>query len=192
MYGDVKDSVGGKLTGEVDGYALVHYGLNETGSLDLHFKKTTVNGKEILLRGRIYPVDATKVTPYQEQTQEEAVKTAITRLNRTIKNLIRNYVSEEEYSSAMKVVNSFETLVEATKNLLPAGFATKTGRLVVGFNKTGFLSFPTSMAWDKDTQRHLPFFSTNPEQQLRDMPNNLTLQKPVIEEIVESSDDLPF
>lgn len=166
------------LTGEVSGFAMVHYDMNDNNSLEIHFQKEFASGKSITIKLWFNDVDPERVTPFGEETKEVAVSKAFTKLRRNVWNIIRNYADEQTITAAQKRANSWETLVSESKACLPADYSTKQGRLVVGYNSNGYLATPRGMQWDSDLRRYVPFFSVSEEQQLCSMPSNLSLIKP--------------
>lgn len=179
FYGDAQESTGNSGTGEVSGYCMTNYELNDKGSLEIHFTKTFDSGKSITLKTWINAVNPEQVRVWEGKTKEECVKGEVTKLNRLVKSIVTNFVDKGEYEAAMKQVNSFESLVEVTKSLLPDNYSETQGTLVVGYNAKGYLSVPNRMGWDDTTKRHRPFFTVDSEVQLMDLPSNLTLEKPV-------------
>lgn len=162
LYGNVEETVSSGV-GPVQGYRMTSYGVNDNGSLEIHFTKSFESGKELTLRTWINPVDPERVTAFGDDTQEKAVAKAITKVNRTIKQIVRNYVDDDTYVAAMKGVTDFNSLVEATKSILPDNFDQIEGTLVVGYKDNGYLSTPGRLEWDAETSRFLPFFSTDPD-----------------------------
>lgn len=176
--GEVAESTGNSGTGEVQGYCLTSYGLNDKGSLELVFTKTFESGKSISLKGWINDVDPEKVTVFEGQTKEKAITNAFNKMKRTVWSVVRQFADEATIGAAQgRVKASFESLVEESKACLPEGFDKVEGRLVVGYKDNGYMAFPTRMQWDNDTKRYLPFFTTDPDQKLCGL-GNLTSEKP--------------
>lgn len=200
LYGDAQETTGNSMTGRVSGFALTMYELNDKDSLELRFTKTFDSGKSIEIRNWVNPIDPEKVQVWEGKTQSECVKNEVMKQNKLIKNLICNYVSVEDYEAAMKsftpqgsLLDQFKAFVELTKGLLPDNFNEVTGDLMVGYKSNGYYSFPNKLGWDKDKKRHRPFFTTDPDTQLMDLPNNLSLEKPVpVAELEEADVDDDF
>lgn len=180
--GEVVESTGNSGTGEVPGYCLTSYGLNDKGSLELVFTKTFESGKSISLKGWINDIDPEKVRVFEGQTPEQAITKAFAKMKRTVWSLVRQFADEATVTAAQGRVNSWESLVEESKACLPEGFESMEGRLVVGYKDNGYLAFPTRMQWDAATSRYLPFFTTDPNQKLCGL-GNLTLEKPDVAEV---------
>lgn len=197
LYGDVEETSGGpSWTGEVDGYSMTEFFVNDNRSLEIHFLKPNPNFEtQRPIKMWINAVDPEKVTVWEGKTLEQCLKSEITKQNRLIKNLALNFVEQDVYEAAFKefkpsgsLEDQFVAFVNKVKELLPANYADTTGRLVVGYNAKGYLTCPKTMFWNEETQRYMPFFSVDPEVELQPLPSKLSRTKPVPQETVAAAD----
>lgn len=190
LYGDAVETTNNpSWTGEVAGYRMTNFFINDKNSLELNFTKEQPQfDTQRPLRGWVNAVDMEKVNVWEGKTRQECIKNEVNKQNKLIKNLICNYVTPEEYTAHLKgfvstgsLQDRFIQFVNHVAQLLPDNYAEVEGRLVVGYKANGYLAFPTRMGWDGDARRHRPFFSVDPETQLMAMPKNLTPNKPTPE-----------
>lgn len=180
LYGGGVPQPGNSGVGEVEGYRMIQFELNDKNSLELVFEKTFESGKSIALKGWINDVDPEKIVMFEGQTKEVALTKAFTKVKRNIWDLVRNYADDAAITAAQKRVNSWESLVNEAKSCLPPNFSEIEGTLVVGYKDNGFLAFPQSMQWDSASSRYLPFFSVE-KTKMRGL-GNLNLVKPETED----------
>lgn len=116
---------------------------------------------------------------YEGDTKEGAIVKAITKENRLFKQLARNYKTQEEVDAAFAGAKGFVAKVEALKSCLPDNVGEVTGRVVIGYNAKGYLTIPNRLVWSGDDKQFLPFFSTDANQKMQNLPSNLTRSKVV-------------
>lgn len=166
-------------TGEVDGYAVKEITKHENGAAIIVFHQPAADN-DYTTKLFLNPIDFDQLNVFEGQTAESTALKAIQKENRLFKQLAKNYKTEEEVNTAFKDAKNFDAKVEALKSCLPDNVGEITGRIVIGYNQKGYLTIPNRLQWDSDVKRWLPFFTTNPEQQLMDLPNNLTRSKPQV------------
>jgi hypothetical protein len=170
------ENTGSTMVGEVN-VKMTEVKLHENGACQVVFQHTFQSGKTIDVTCWINPTDPEQVTVFDGQTKEVAIQKAFTRELKLFKQLAREVASEEKVESEFKTITCFEDNVNALNNCLQDSTSTE-GRLVIGYNKKGFYACPNRLQWDAASKRNLPFFSTNPDQKLMDLPSNLSLVKP--------------
>lgn len=187
-YGNIEGGELPKFTGEVEGYCLSRFEKNEEGVLEIQFSKPLEGRDPITLRGWINPADPEKVKVFDEESKEEAVAREEYQISATIKSIVRNYCTDETYAEKMKSVNSYETLIDAAISLLPENFADIPGKLLVGYNKKGYLAFPYNARVFRN-KGYLGFYTTDMKGNLMYLPNYLSENKPqqVTQEALASS-----
>lgn len=163
-------------TGIVDGYALKEITRHEKGAAILVFHQPS-DEKGYTTKLFLNPVDTENIQVYNGDTKEAAIVKAITKENRLFKQLARNYKTAEEVDAAFNGVKGFDAKVEALKSCLPDNVGEVTGRLVVGYNAKGYLAIPNKLVWSDDDKQFLPFFTTDVNQKLQNLPSNLTRSK---------------
>lgn len=178
-------------TGEVDGYALKEIQMHENGAAMLIFHQPA-DEKGYTNKLFLNPVDFENIPVYDGQTKEAAIVKAIQKENRLLKQLARNYAEADVVDAAFKDVKGFENKIKALESCLPPNVGEITGRIVIGYNAKGYLTIPNRLQWDGDSKRWLPFFSTNPDQQLMDLPNNLSRSKPQVDTEVQEDEVVDY
>lgn len=163
-------------TGEVGGYAIKEVVMHENGAAIVVFHQPA-DEKGYTTKLFLNPVDTENIQVYEGQTKEAAIVKAIQKENRLFKQLARNYKSTEEVDAAFAGAKGFEAKVEALKSCMPDNVGEVTGRLVIGYNQKGYLSIPNRLVWSADDTQFLPFFTTDVNQKLQNLPTNLTRSK---------------
>ena len=163
-------------TGIVDGYALKEITRHEKGAAILVFHQPS-DEKGYTTKLFLNPIDIENIQVYSGDTKEAAIVKAITKENRLFKQLARNYKTAEEVDAVFSGVKGFDAKVEALKSCLPDNVGEVTGRLVVGYNAKGYLAIPNKLVWSDDDKQFLPFFTTDVNQKLQNLPSNLTRSK---------------
>lgn len=111
--------------------------------LDVIFEK---DGDEAKLR--LFPVDETKVTTRNEQTQEEAVAKAYGDLNAVVKHVVTAFEhllpadKQGKYDEVVKAATDFESFVKLSASYLPEDYQQYSGKLAMGYNNNGYLEVP--------------------------------------------------
>lgn len=178
---DAENKQGGgdpSWTGIVDGYAIKEVTMHENGSAIIVFHQPS-DEKGYTTKLFLNPVDTENIQVYEGDTKESAIVKAITKENRLFKQLARNYKTQEEVDAAFTGAKGFVAKVEALKSCLPENVAEITGRIVIGYNAKGYLTIPNKLAWSSDDKQFLPFFSTDVNQKMQNLPSNLTRSKVV-------------
>lgn len=163
-------------TGIVDGYALKEITMHENGAAILVFHQPS-DEKGYTTKLFLNPIDTENIQVYNGDTKEAAIVKAITKENRLFKQLARNYKTAEEVDAAFEGKKGFVAKVEALKSCMPDNVGDVTGRLVIGYNAKGYLSIPNRLVWSDDDKQFLPFFTTDANQKLQNLPANLTRSK---------------
>lgn len=164
-------------TGIVDGYAIKEVTKHENGAAIIVFHQPA-DEKGYTTKLFLNPVDTENIKVYDGDTKEGAIVKALTKENRLFKQLARNYKSAEEVDAAFAGIKGFDNKVEALKSCLPANVGEITGRLVIGYNNKGYLSIPNRLVWSDDDKQFLPFFTTDTNEKLQNLPSNLSRSKP--------------
>lgn len=163
-------------TGEVDGYAIKEVTMHENGAAIIVFHQPS-DEKGYTTKLFLNPIDTENIQVYNDDTKEQAIVKAITKENRLFKQLARNYKTQEEVDAAFNGAKGFVAKVDAFKSCLPENVGEITGRVVIGYNKSGYLTIPNRLVWSSEDTQFLPFFTTNPDQKLQPFPANLTRNK---------------
>lgn len=173
-----KKSSGGdpSWTGIVDGYAIKEVTTHENGSAIIVFHQPS-DEKGYTTKLFLNPIDTDNIQVYEGDTKEGAIVKAITKENRLFKQLARNYKTQEEVDAAFAGAKGFAAKVEALKSCLPDNVGEVTGRVVIGYNAKGYLTIPNRLVWSGDDKQFLPFFSTDTNQKMQNLPSNLTRSK---------------
>lgn len=119
-------------------------------------------------KDRMFPIDESRVTPREVyvdgskkmQTQEEAVAQAYGNFNSKVKHVICNFVEEEKFEETVKESTSFEDFAKRVISLLPQGYSTTKGQLIMSYDNKGYLQVPSAM-WVTGA-----FFSVNDKHNL--------------------------
>lgn len=97
--------------------------------------------------------DSNATAEEKEKRKKKAASDVTTWLRMFIAD---NYCTREEWNEAMKSVNSFKSLYEACKNLLPENFSSIPARIILTYKNNGYLEIPKH--WQTGV-----FFTTKPE-----------------------------
>ena len=105
-------------------------------------------------RDRMFPINPDSVKPRNTydremkanrmETMEEAVKRAYGDFNSRVKHIFTNFISEEEFASVQ--AESFEDYINQLTDLLPDGYDTLPGQVILGYGNSGkYLEMPKYM-----------------------------------------------
>lgn len=149
MYGQVFENAATFVAGINENVFLKKFELVDVNTpkytgkaLDISYGKD--DGSEI--SDRLFPVDESNITPYGDDTKEEAVEKAYAKMNSKIMHIVCNFTAtEEQFRQAVKAATDFTSYVNICASLLPSDFSTKKGSLIIGYNKNGFLEVPKSL-----------------------------------------------
>lgn len=173
-------------TGIVDGYTIKSASIDDNGRGAIEFYQPD-NEKGFPIKLTVFPVDPENVQVYAGKTKEQTVTNMIVKENRLLKQLARQFAPSDVVDVNFAAARGLDAKIAALNTCLPDDTSTVTGRLVLGY-KGKYLSIPNNLEWSDDDKQFLPFFSTDPNQKMRSLPNGFTRSKPKEEAVVASEE----